>query len=226
MERQGFSQGFSQEKNSRYRWLVACGLGIPVGLAVGHAVGFAIGYATGLSKLWAIGEFLIGPGITGMIVGITQWLGLRGQRLRADRWIMTTSISWATGHTVTSVVGDAVYGVVNLALWQTVNLATVWLMSGLVSGLVGGAIGGVVVGLAQTWAFRGQGLSRQRWILVTSLSWAIGHAVIEIVDFMAIGTMGLVLSWMIYGVVYGRVTSQAITCAAQNTGEQESCRGH
>ncbi len=207
-------QAFSQEQKLRRRWLLACGLGIPVGLAIGQVISFEMGYLTGDSKIWAIGFFSIGPGLAGMVVGIAQWLVLKGDILPDHRWVVATTISWAVGHAVTVWVGNRVYGVVNLALWQTVNLgvhlAVVWGISGTIGGAIGGAIGGILVGLAQRWALQGKGFEIQRWILVTSLSWAIGHAVLGIVDFTAIGTMGLALSWVIYGIVYGTITSQSI----------------
>jgi hypothetical protein len=200
----------SQDKKIRHRWLLACGLGIPVGLAIGHAISLAIGYTTGISKIWAMGFFVLGPGLAGMVVGVAQWLVLSDYSLLAHRWIVATSISWVAAHAVTVLVSHMVYGVVNLALWQTANLAMVWVLSGAISGLVSGAIGGVVVGLAQGWAFRGQGLALRRWLLATGLAWAIGHAVIGLVEFTAIGTMGLAFSWMTYGVVYGAITSHAV----------------
>lgn len=191
----------------RRQWLLACGLGIPVGLALGQTIGFAIGFVTGIYKVWALG-FIIAPGITGMVVGAAQWLVLRGQMLPAHWWIVITSISWAVGHAITVFMGNAVYGAVDSALWQTANLTTVWAVSGAVSGAISGAIGGVLVGLAQLWVLRRHGLTPRRWILTTSLGWATGNAVIGLVDFTAVGVVGLALSWVIYGVVYGTITSQ------------------
>ena len=199
----------SKEHKFRRQWLFACGLGIPVGFALGQIISFAIGFTTGNAKVWAMG-FVIGPGITGMVMGVTQWLILRGQVLPARRWLIVTSVSWAAGHAVTVLLGNVVYGVVNLALWQTTHLAAVWTISGLVSGLVSGAIGGAVVGLAQWWVLRKRGQISPHWILSTSLAWAAGHAVMNIVHFTQLEIGGSILSWVIYGLVYGTVTLQQI----------------
>jgi hypothetical protein len=201
---------FGKEQKLYRRWLLACALGMPVGLAVGQTIGFEIGFATGTSKIWAVSCLIIGPGITGMIVGVTQWIVLRRQISPTRKWIVATSIGWAVGHAVTVFVGNAVYGVVNLALWRTANLAAVWAVSGAVSGAIGGAIGGILVGLAQWQVLREHGLTPQRWILASSWGWATGHAVIGIIDFTGVGVMDLALRWVIYGVVYGIITSKPI----------------
>ena len=199
----------SKDQQFRRRWVLACGLGIPIGFAVGQAISFGMGFTTGISKIWAMG-FIIGPGVTGMVVGIAQWLILRGHALPAHRWLVVTSISWAAGHGVTVFLGNAVYGVVNLGLWQTANLAAVWTVSGVVSGALSGAIGGVLVGLAQGWVLRERRWTSHHWIQSTSLAWAIGHAVINVVNLTAVGVVGSALSWVIYGLVYGTITSRQI----------------
>ena len=199
----------TKEQKFRRQWLFACGLGIPIGFAMEQAISFAIGFTTGDAKFWAMG-LIMGPGITGMVLGVAQWLILRGQILSARRWVVVTSISWAMGHAVTVLIGNGVYGIVNLALWQTTHLAAVWTISGLVSGLMSGAIGGFWVGLAQWWVLRERGKTPYHWILSTSLAWAIGHAIINVVNFTQLGLGGSILSWVIYGLVYGTVTSQPI----------------
>ena len=157
-----------------------------------------------------------------MVLGVAQWVILRDRLILRDRpilrdhslpayrWIVVTSVGWTAGHTVTTLVGNAVYGIVNLALWPTSNLAAVWGVSGLVSGLVSGAIGGVLVGLAQGWVLRERRWTSHHWILSTSLAWAIGHAVINVVHFTQLGIESSVLSWVIYGLVYGMVTRPPI----------------
>jgi hypothetical protein len=192
------------------RWLLASALGIPAGLAIGQAVGLAIGFETGIYKAWALGILIIGPGLAGMIVGITQWLVLRGKISPAHQWIVATSIGWVIGHAVTVFMVNTIYGIVNLALWRTANLALVWAISGAVSGAVSGAIGGILVGLIQWRVLQGHGLTCKQWILASSWGWAAGHAVIGIVDFSGDGVMDLALRWAIYGVFYGIITSQAI----------------
>lgn len=199
----------NKDQQFRGRWLLACGLGIPIGFALGQVISFGIGFTTGNAKVWAMG-FVIGPGMTGMVLGLTQWLILRGQILSARRWLVVTSVSWAAGHATTVLIGNVVYGVVNLALWQTPHLAAVWTISGLVSGLVSGAIGGVWVGLAQWWVLRERGQTSHHWILSTSLAWAIGHAIINVVNFTQLGIGGSILSWVTYGLVYGTVTRRQI----------------
>jgi hypothetical protein len=202
---------FSKEQKLCRRWLLACALGIPVGLAIGQAIGWAIGSETGIYKAWALGVLIIGPGIAGMLVGVTQWLVLRGQISPARQWIIATSIGWVVAHAVTVFMGNAVYGIVNLALWRTTaNLAVVWAVSGAVSGAISGAIGGILVGLIQWRVLRGHGLTLPQWILASSWGWAAGHAVIGIGGFTGVGVMDLALRWAIYGIFYGIITSQPI----------------
>lgn len=199
----------SQQKFYR-RWQLVCGLGIPISLAVGKAMSFAIGFTTHLHQSWEIG-LVLGAAVTGALVSCTQWLVLREKFSGAIRWMLASSFSWAIGSAVAVVVGNAVFGVVNLTLFGMFNLALVWVMSGAIGGAIGGAIAGLLVGFAQWFVLRGKISRSTQWILASTLGWAAGNAAMMAIDLAAIGMVGLGMTWMLYGLLYGVITSRTLT---------------
>ena len=200
--------GLFAEKNFYRRWLLACSLSIPASLALGKTLSFAIGFATGNSKAWAAG-FAISSMLTGALVGLVQWLVLGRRTAQGYRWVLASGLGWAVGSLMTVVVGNGIFGLVNLALFGAVNIGLVWAVSGAVSGFVSGAIGGSVFGLAQWLVLREKVSKADGWVLSSSLGWAVGNIAIAAIATTATGIIGLVLSWMIFGVVYGVATNKA-----------------
>ncbi len=199
----------SQQQFCR-RWQLVCGLGIPISLAGGKAMSFAIGFTTHLHQSWEIG-LVLGAVVTGALVSFAQWLVLREKFSGATRWMLASSFSWTIGSAVAMVIGNAVFGVVNLTLFGTFNLALVWVVSGAIGGTIGGAIAGLMVGFAQWFVLRGKVSRSAQWIWASTLGWAAGNAAMMAIDLAAVGIVGLGMTWMLYGVLYGVVTSRTLT---------------
>lgn len=197
------------DKSFYRRWLFACSISIPVSLALGKSISFTIGFAMGNSKAWAFG-FAISSVITGALIGLAQWLVLGKGIAQGYRWVVASSLGWTIGNLMTAMVGNKVFGMVNLAIFGTVNIGLVWAISGVISGFVSGAMGGIVMGLAQWLVLKEKIAKANGWVLSSSLSWAVGNLAIATIDVTATGTIGLVLSWVIYGVAYGLVTREIL----------------
>lgn len=192
------------------RWLLIYSLEVTAGLVVGEIAGrVAIRLFADIPGVWMI-AFMASPIMTGTLVGVTQWFTLKGKKIRADRWLVVSSLGWAAGNAVTKLVSNAIFGTVNLALFMKIDLAVVWVASGIVGGAIGGAIGGASFGLIQWLVLRGKIPKAGKWILVNSLGWAASNAVVGSFDLAAIGMMGLVLIWIIYGTIYGVITGRAL----------------
>jgi hypothetical protein len=187
------------------QWLLACSLGVPIGWAVGRGLAFALGYVTGIYKLWALG-FVLGPVVTGLVVGWAQWRVLRSTVSRSRQWIGVTALGWAIGSAITLFVGNWLYGIVNLALLPMGPLAAVWGMSGAISGAISGTIGGALAGSVQWGVLRRTLPQARRWIGLSSVGWAMSTGAMAALDRAAVGPIGLGLSWVVYGAIYGLIT--------------------
>jgi hypothetical protein len=191
-------------------WFFICLAAIPMSFAVGSAVSYAIGFEIGSDKGWAVG-LTVGALIKGALMGWAQWWVLRRKIPGVGRWILASSVGWAIGKAIALVVSNSVFGVVDLALFGSVDLAVVWAVSGVVSGAVGGAIGGTLVGLAQWWVLRRKLYRAEQWILASSVGWAVSSAIVGTVDLATVGMAGLVLTWVMFGAIYGAITGKSWT---------------
>jgi hypothetical protein len=130
------------------RWLPTF-VGFPLG---GLAAEFLVGPVDGL------GPAIAGGAVTGAVLGVIQWLGLRRARLSPERWLLATAAGLAVGLGVgAAAVG---YGTSMGAL------------------AVQGAISGAAVGLAQATVLHRR-LGRLVWVwpVVVAAAWALGWTI-------------------------------------------------
>ena len=78
------------------RWIVATAAGLAGGLGLAFAV---FGYGTTIGDLAVVGA------VSGLGIGIAQWLLLRDRVDGSLAWIPATSAAWALGWTVTTSIG-------------------------------------------------------------------------------------------------------------------------
>jgi hypothetical protein len=100
------------------RWVLANAIGFPLGGAVGGGVGRAIQmpYVGTTSPLHGAqvlaGAAALNLGALGAVVGIAQWLALRGRLARAAWWAPVTAAGWAVGGAVAGALSGAIGGAV------------------------------------------------------------------------------------------------------------------
>jgi hypothetical protein len=197
------------KKNCRLRLLIYS-IGLTTSLAAGHVAGnFAISSVADVSIIWLIG-FMVGPLVTGILVGLNQWFLLRRKIPRVDRWLLVSSLGWTAGSVLFNLIDNAVFGTVNLALFGKVDLAAVWTASSVIGGVAGGVVGGGSLGIIQWIVLKGEISRAGKWILASSLAWAASNGVIGCFDLAAIGIMSLVLVWFINGAIYGVFTGKVL----------------
>lgn len=108
-------------------WIVATSLGMAGGLALTLAL---FGTST-------VGSVLLLRGVsTGLLIGIAQWMVLRGSVPRAWLWVPTVAASWALGWAVSNAIGlgltpnFAVFGASGALAFQALTgLVLAWLLS-------------------------------------------------------------------------------------------------
>jgi hypothetical protein len=93
----GFVQALvSRGRLSKTAWTVATTAGVSVGVALAT---FAVGYGTSLPAL------ALGGLITGVVVGIAQYLALPSGTRRRLLWVPITAALWPLGWTTTTLFG-------------------------------------------------------------------------------------------------------------------------
>ena len=108
-------------------WIVATSLGMAGGLALGVAL---FGSSTAGNVLPLRGAF------AGLLIGLAQWVVLRGSVPRAWVWVPTLTAAWALGWVVTRAFGIdltldfTVFGATGALAFQVLTgLALAWLLS-------------------------------------------------------------------------------------------------
>lgn len=195
------------EQKFRWRWFLVCSLSIPVAYALGQAIRFRIGFSQGGSPGWALG-ILLGLLAMGMVIGLAQGFLLRNKIPRISLWILISSLGWVLGDTIAFLVSNPVFSTIDLMLFARLPLTLVWLISNMIAGALGGALGGLLLGSLQWCLLRQKSPRAHQWVWTNSLSWALGHGLAGIMSTTFVGTPGLVLTWMVYGLVYGAMTGQ------------------
>lgn len=111
-------------------WIPATAVGLSAGLALGVAV---LGTKTvGLA-------LLLRAAVTGIVLGVFQWVLLRQHLALAGWWVPAIAIGWTAGWTLTRTVG--------------VDLSRDWA----VFGISGAAVFAALSGLALTWLLKFRG---------------------------------------------------------------------
>ncbi|MFN8157500.1 MAG: hypothetical protein U0R68_08785 [Candidatus Nanopelagicales bacterium] len=128
--------------------------------------------------------------VAGAVVGLGQWLALRGRGVGA-LWIPLTSAGMGVGAGIAAVVTGT----------STTTAALT----------VTGAVTGAVVGLAQSNALRRGVGARSVWVAVVALAWAAAwwttaHVIVDAERGWAVfGSSGAVLATVLTGLVLPRV---------------------
>jgi serine/threonine protein kinase len=154
-------------------WAIGWGLGVYVGEFAGRAAApsgepFFIEAAAGAAT-W---------GVLALILGTAQWFMLRRYLPRAGWWILATlfgfavvgSIKWGQGMLLDEFYAGAAYEL-EVAGWGQAIPAL-----GIGVGLVVEGLTGFVVGLPQWLALQGKVRRAGRWLLISTLAWALGGA--------------------------------------------------
>jgi hypothetical protein len=160
-----------------------------------------------LSVVWVfavLGTF--GGVIAGVVVGLGQWLTIRGQSAWVGRWVLATLFGWAIGGalymSLTWIMGDIQVQV----LGQKLGLRL----------LIAGIGAGAGIGLGQ-WSLLHRWITG-RWVALTTLGWALGWVVGHIAGgilFIVFNSSELGSSaynlilltlWMLVGITAGVVT--------------------
>jgi hypothetical protein len=106
-----------------YAWVAATAFGMGAGLAL--AVGLLGSDTSGSELLWR-------GALTGLAIGIAQWLVLRRHYANAIVWVPTIAIGWALGWLVTRAVGVDLSP--NFSVFGSTGAWAFQLLSGLVLG--------------------------------------------------------------------------------------------
>jgi len=168
------------------QWLLACAVGWGVSGAAFRAIYSTVGRFVGET----IGEIL-GLVAFGGVVGTGQWLVLRRQMCRADRW------AWM------SATGAAVGVVVS----QWLDVLDIYIGPGMeLDDLLAGAGFGIVLGVVQWWVLRGWAKAACRWILASVAGGAASFFVAQIAATMVrVAGLGCAVDVTV-GIIYGTVT--------------------
>jgi hypothetical protein len=108
--------------------------------------------------------------VIGISVGTMQWLVLRRRIDGAGWWVLASIVGFAAG----KLVGDAIAQAV----------------SGAVGFILSGAAIGTLLGIAQWLVLRRHVAQAGRWVLASALAWAVGWAIINLIDEAASGPTG------------------------------------
>jgi hypothetical protein len=118
------------------QWLVLQrAIALPVGWVLGTAAGMAVGMATGIAFFGTSPEgngLLVRALLTGLAIGVVQWLILRPSIPASGWWVGVIAIGWAAGWFVTRAVGVdltwqwSVFGSSGALVFQLITALTLW----------------------------------------------------------------------------------------------------
>lgn len=129
-------------------WIAVTGIGWVIGLTVASLCRELV-----LKPLPLGSDILVGLLVGGLMVGLVQWVYLQPSVVRADLWILVTTIGWT------------------LSLLLALLLAR-FVNQGMVS-LLGGVGGGVILGMAQWLVIVPNVTGRGDWVGMTVGSWTV-----------------------------------------------------
>lgn len=164
-------------------WILLSAIGWIIGLTIGVYLAALAEINIGSSGLGQLlGYLILGAGL-GSVVGLAQWLVLRGQVSRAGWWILAS----AAGIVVAYGPGIAIVA-------DTLEMSRNFL--GLLGWVLVGILGGAITGIFQWFVLRGQVSRAGWWVLASALGWGLSM----LVGFSSYWT------WRSGGVMLGVVT--------------------
>ena len=116
-------------------WALASAAGLAVVISAGIVVAALTNYSVGLDNFSVLLRWIVVMALGGAVIGMLQWLILRGQVSRAGWWMLASTVGWGLSIAVAGVFA----------------LVAVGLVFGL---LVGGVVLGAVTGGALVWLLR------------------------------------------------------------------------
>ena len=187
------------------KWLLRSIVGLLGGAIAGGLVGLPVGLvAWGLDNssyafLWMIAMPVLGVVLGGGIgIGVAHWRVLRVERIRRAGW-------WVLAHTLRWGAGTAVGVAVGVAVGLSVGFYTHYRWAAAVGLFVGFTVAGLVGGALQWLVLRGQVPGAARWVLASTIGYALGGALVA-VAVMPSAAGGSVLI-AVFGVVTAAATS-------------------
>lgn len=137
--------------------------------------------------------------VGGVLIGLAQWLVLRQQFSQAWWWVLASSVSWG-------LIGGSGLGALG---WVAPTVMHIPIR--VVYGIVNGALMGAFIGVGQWLVIRTQFKRAWRWILISTVSWALGLAlgwtiggVLRRVTGLFLGeVIGLVFVWIVVAAITG-----------------------
>ncbi|HEY7020566.1 MAG TPA: hypothetical protein VH349_05575 [Ktedonobacterales bacterium] len=160
------------------RWLVANVIGFTLGGAIGGGLsatgqrpysGVVTSAAEG-ARILAINAG-VALGIFGALIGVSQWVALRGEIRKAGWWILATTIGWVAG----GVIAGALSGLIGGAV------TTIGADRGVAGFLLAAGAGILAIGflpsVAQWVILRRQTKGAGWWILVSGASCLLGFSI-------------------------------------------------
>ncbi len=192
-------------QHGRRRWLILTTIGLAVGLPGGLALGAPLEVL--------VGAMIVTPlmlGLSGLLLGGSQWVALRDRLPGSTRWIGLSALGFAVGFTAAVVLVE------QGGAWLTgepTRMATTGPLGLAVSLVVIGLIGGGTLGLAQSLAVRGVDGAVRAWTATSAVGLTVaflfGMGVAALTGGMASGA-GLSLFLLTSGLVYAALTGRAI----------------
>ena len=99
-------------------WVLATSVGLGVGLALGVVTLEGIGrFFTGarprliqLTVFWRAASFVLLGIVTGLSVGISQWIAVLRRRIAWRKWIATSAVSLGLAFSISSLIVDGMIG--------------------------------------------------------------------------------------------------------------------
>jgi MFS family permease len=164
-----------------------------------------------LVKVFSLGSVVAGfvfGAFVGVIVGIMQGLVLRRRILMSGRWVLACALGWgfAFGIAVFSLV------MVRISQWSVLERfgeSVVWALVG--------ALGGSFSGIMQWLVLKPQVSRSSRWVVVSTLGWAmalsVGGYCIYVSDWVFMLDVGIssIIGGIVTGIVGGGITGISLT---------------
>jgi hypothetical protein len=184
-----------------------------VGWALGWGLGVYVGEFAGMAVVPSGEPFLIEAtagaatwGVLALVLGMAHWFMLRRYLRRAGWWVLATllgfvvvgSIKWGQGMLLDEVFFNAVHELEMVGWGQAIPAL------GIGIGLIVEGLTGFLVGLPQSLSLQGQVRGAGRWVLISTVAWALGGASMSAVGWAAgeiEGEYGMLLMPVIGGCV-------------------------
>ena len=165
-------------RRDRLKWVGIWTIVTALGWSI-PATAVVVGFSGHEDADVAFGALVVTSSLTGVSVGVGQWLVLRRWMPAASRWIVATALGWlvafpvglvvgfVTGLVVFATIGVMIGGIIGAV--QGESWSYVGAFTALIGPFIGLAIAGTVVGLSQSLMLRRWDVHAGQWILITAV---------------------------------------------------------